>query len=267
MDSAANSIAYYRHDPSGIAESMILLIHGLGEHSGRYTEWIKRFNNTGIGIWSFDLPGHGNSSGKRGVMPFFEQVYDIIDDQFRVMREEYPGVSLFIYGHSLGGNIALGYLLNRKPLIDGAVITSPWILLTESPSPFKAAMSSLFLRIMPEMTLSSGLKTDYLSHDKGVVERYKSDPLVHGLISPRLFSEAEKNAAGLLRSADQIKLPLLLVHGRDDMITSPSGTVEVAEKAPNAILKLWDGGYHELHNEPFKEDHYILIREWIDTIG
>ena len=245
---------------------MILLIHGLGEHAGRYAEWAKRFSDSNIAMRSFDLPGHGLSEGRRGVMPCFDKIFDIIDEVLASMSDEYPGVPLFLYGHSLGGGIVLGYLIKRRPSISGAIVTSPWIKLTNEPPKGKVLLAGIMKKIMPDLTQSSGLDSAHLAHDSGIVVAYDNDPLVHDLISVRLFAEAQKNAEDVLKNAASIDLPLLLVHGRNDMITSSSGTIEVAAAAPKAMLKLWDDSYHELHNEPIKEDHFTFIREWINTI-
>lgn len=266
MGSEELTIKDYRHDAVFAPEAVILLIHGLGEHAGRYNEWAKRFTDSGVSLRLFDLPGHGLSGGKRGVMPEFERIYDIIEGELASMKKENPGVPLFLYGHSLGGAIVLSYLVRRKPEVSGAIVTSPWVKLSMQPSGVKVTLSRFLNKLMPDITLASGLDSNYLSHDTDVIKAYNNDPLVHGLISPRLFCEVEKAASDILNHSASIEMPLLLVHGRDDMITSPSGSIEVASGAAKAILKLWEGGYHELHNEPVKDDHFNFIREWMDTV-
>ena len=246
--------------------AVILLIHGLGEHSARYEEWAARFNNSGIAFRAFDLPGHGQSDGRRGTMPSFPKLYTLIDEIIEGVKEEFPGVPVILYGHSLGGGILLHYLLVKKPDIKGAIITSPWIQLTEAPPKLKLWLASVSGKLVPDMTQASGLKTKYLSHDPQVVLKYENDPLVHDRISAGLFKSMTDAAGEVLENASSITVPLLLTHGRDDMITSPSGTTAVAGAAPNATLKLWDGAYHEVHNDLLKEEHFDLIREWIDTI-
>jgi acylglycerol lipase len=259
-------IRQYTFKASSDPEAVILLVHGLGEHAGRYTGWAKKFNESGIEIRSFDLPGHGLSDGKRGVMPSFDSVFDTIDKQLSVIRTDMPDMPMFIYGHSLGGCIVLDYLIKRRPSLNGAIVTSPWIKLINAPPKVKVAMVKALNHIFPDMTSSSGLNSAHISHDEDVCQAYVNDPLIHDRISLHLFTEAEKAAADILKNSGTIEMPLLLVHGRGDLITSPAGSIEVASSAPSAILKLWDDGYHELHNEPIKEDHFTLIREWIDTL-
>lgn len=258
--------AFYNNDVDGGPRALVLLVHGLGEHAGRYRAWAERFNKAGISFRSFDLPGHGQSAGRRGVMPPLEKVYDMLDRILEGISADLDGVPLFIYGHSLGGGLVLNYLIRRKPEVRGAIVTSPWVRLTEEPPRAKVLLASLAKRLMPNMTQPSGLNINSLSRDREVAGLYRSDPLVHGMISAGLFASMNDAAEETLARASEISCPLLLAHGRDDMITSPSGSVEVAGSAPSAILKLWEGGYHELHNDLIRDEHFDFIIEWIDTL-
>jgi alpha-beta hydrolase superfamily lysophospholipase len=266
IDYPSGKTALYAFDTPEVPAAVILLVHGLGEHSGRYAGWAARFNERGVAVRAFDLPGHGRSDGRRGLIPLPEKVFDTIDTVIGSIATEYPGVPLFLYGHSLGGSIVLNYLVRRKPEITGAIVTSPWILLTETPPKAKVLLASVAKRLMPGIAQASGLKTEYLSRDPEVVALYRKDPLVHAQISAGLYGWITDAAAETLARAAEINVPLLLAHGRNDMITSPAGSVQVAEAAPRATLKLWDEGYHELHNDLLKEEHFEFITGWIDTL-
>ena len=265
-DYPSGKTALYAFDTPEAPAAVVLLVHGLGEHSGRYAGWASRFNERGVAVCAFDLPGHGRSEGRRGVIPFPDKVYDTIDTVIGSIASEYPGVPLFLYGHSLGGIIVLNYLVRRKPAITGAIVTSPWILLTETPPKAKVLLASVAKRLMPGMAQASGLKTEYLSRDPEVVALYRNDPLVHGQISAGLYGWITDAGTETLARAAEINVPLLLAHGRNDMIISPASSVQVAEAAPRATLKLWDGGYHELHNDLLKEEHFEFIIGWINTL-
>ncbi|MCI0523615.1 MAG: lysophospholipase [Bacteroidales bacterium] len=258
--------AFYNNDVESNPKALILLVHGIGEHAGRYRTWAERFNRAGISFRSFDLPGHGQSAGRRGVMPPLEKIYDMFDTVIEGISADIDGVPLFLYGHSLGGGLVLNYIIRRKPSVRGAIVTSPWVRLAEEPPKLKVLLASVAKKLMPGMTQPSGLNINSLSRDREVVALYKSDPLVHGMISAGLFASMTDAAAETLARASEIGCPLLLAHGRDDMITSPSGSVEVAGSAPVATLKLWDGGYHELHNDHLRDEHFDFIIEWIDTL-
>lgn len=259
-------IAVYSHDTRNAPRASILLVHGLGEHSGRYNEWAERFVSEGIAFRAFDLPGHGLSGGKRGVMPDYGRIFLIIENLIEGLGNDFPGVPVFLYGHSLGGGLVLSMLIKNTPPVTGAIVTSPWVRLTEEPPALKVWLAGISKKIIPGLTQKSGLKTKYLSHDPQVVAAYEHDPLVHGLISAGLFSSATEAAEEILKHASEIELPLLLIHGRDDMIASPSGTIEVAGAAPRATLKLWDGAYHEVHNDIMRDEHFDFILEWINTL-
>ncbi len=265
-DYPSGKTALYTFDASEAPVAVILLVHGLGEHSGRYADWAARFNAKGVTIRAFDLPGHGHTDGRRGVIPSPGKVYDTIDTVIRGIRAEFPDVPLFLYGHSLGGGIVLNYLVRRKPMITGAIVTSSWVLVSANPPKAKVLLANVAKRLMPGMTLASGLDTQFLSRDPEAVGAYKNDPLIHGQISVGLYGWITDAAAETMARASEITVPLLLAHGRDDMIMSPAGSMQVAETAPRATLKLWDEGYHELHNDLLKEEHFEFIAEWIDTL-
>jgi alpha-beta hydrolase superfamily lysophospholipase len=265
-DFPSGKTAFYRFDAPGTPKAVILLVHGLGEHSGRYAGWASRFNEKDVSVWAFDLPGHGRTPGRWGVVPSPEKVFDNIDALLGEISSLFPGVPVFLYGHSLGGGIVLNYLVRRKPMLTGAIVSSPWIFLSEAPAAFKVILAKIAGGLMPGMTQPSGLKTEYLSRDPEVVRAYRSDPLVHGQISAGLYLWMTEAAAETLAHAGEIAVPVLIAHGRGDMITSPSGSLKVADAAPRATLKLWDEGYHELHNDHIKEEHFDFIIEWIDTL-
>jgi alpha-beta hydrolase superfamily lysophospholipase len=258
--------AMYNYDAAGTPKAVILLVYGLGEHGGRYRDWAAKFNEKGVSLRTFDLPGHGQSEGRRGVMPPFEVLFDTIDKIKEDISADLPGIPLFIYGHSLGGGIVLDYLIRRKPSLTGAIVTSPWIRLSYEPPKSKQLIATLASKVLPGLRLSSALITEHMSRDLKIVEAYRSDPEIHGMISMGVYGSITNAAKEILNRASEITLPLLLVHGRDDMITSPAATMEVAAIAPKATLKLWDGGYHELHNDLVREDHFDFIIEWIDTL-
>jgi alpha-beta hydrolase superfamily lysophospholipase len=262
----AGATAIYKFDAAGTPKAVILLIHGLGEYAGRYSSWAEMFNEKGITVRAFDLPGHGRSEGRRGVIPSIEKVYETITLILSGLSAEYPGVPLFLYGHSLGGGIVLNYLVRQSPAVTGAIVTSPWIYLSDTPAKSKVLLAKLMKKLMPGLTQSSGLKTEYLSREPDVAGRYSDDPLVHDMISVGLYSDVTDAGAETVSRAAEITVPLLLAHGRDDMLTSPAGSVRVAELAPKATLKLWDGGYHELHNDILREDHFDFIIEWLETL-
>jgi alpha-beta hydrolase superfamily lysophospholipase len=252
--------------PGDKPEAIVILVHGLGEHQGRYREWCERFLEVNRGVVMFDLPGHGMSGGKRGHIASYSRVGKII----RYLRDktgaDYPGIPLILYGHSLGGNIVLDYLLSGTDGFSASVVTSPWIKLAFEPGRLKVLMAKLAGSIAPSVTQPTNLVAEHLSSDPEVAVAYRNDPLVHSVISVALYSSATRAAGRVLRDGNLIRIPLLIMHGTDDKISSPQGSGDLASIVPDATLKLWENGYHELHNEPFSDQVFQFIHSWITEI-
>jgi acylglycerol lipase len=249
--------------PGENTKAVVILVHGLGEHIQRYISWAELFKKEGIGFLGLDLPGHGLSHGRRGNIKSYSLTDEMLDILINTCRKTFPGCPVYIYGHSLGGGIVLDYLLRKKPKIKGAIVTSPWLRLSFEPPRSKVFMASVMKFILPGLVQPSGLNVDHISHDKAVVEKYKNDPLIHGKISVSLFSNAMNAADYSLAHASELTIPILLMHGSDDLITSPRGSIEFSEKTDKVELKIWDGGYHEIHNESFRLDVFDFIMKWI----
>ncbi|MCJ7446754.1 MAG: alpha/beta hydrolase [Bacteroidales bacterium] len=246
--------------------AIIIFVHDLGEHIQRYKTWADLLNRDGIGFTGMDLPGHGRSDGKRGHIQSYSLTDEMIDILHEHVRNTFPGIPVFYYGHSLGGTIVLDYLLRKKPEIKGAIVTSPWLKLSFEPDKFKIALASVMRFILPGLIQPSGLVADHLSHDKEVVDNYIADPLVHDKISVSLFHSTVSAARNSLAHASELEVPLLLMHGSDDMICSPGGSREFAAAAAKAELKIWEGGYHELHDESFKTEVFSFLVNWMNRI-
>ena len=250
--------------PGENTKAVVILVHGLGEHVQRYLYWAGLFKKEGIGFLGVDLPGHGRSNGRKGVINNYSLPSEMIDILLTTCIKTFPGCPVYIYGHSLGGGIVLEYLLRKNPKIKGAIVTSPWLRLSFEPSKSKVLMASIMKYLFPGIVQSSGLNVKHISHDGNVVENYERDPLVHGKISVGLFDGAMTAARYSLEHASELKVPTLLMHGSDDQITSPEGSREFAGKSKMVELKIWEGGYHELHNEPFKDEVFKYIMNWIN---
>jgi alpha-beta hydrolase superfamily lysophospholipase len=251
--------------PGENIRAVMIFVHGLGEHIQRYCTWADLLSRKGIGFTGVDLPGHGRSDGNRGNIKSLAITDEMIDILHDSVNKTFPGIPVFIYGHSLGGGIVLDYLLRKKPEVKGAIVTSPWLKLSFQPDKFKIGLASVMKHIIPGLIQPSGLVVDYISHDREVVNKYIADPLVHDKISVSLFHSAMSAASYSLAHASELKTPLLIMHGSDDMICSPEGSREFASKTPMAELKIWESGYHELHNEPFKQDVFEFMVNWINT--
>lgn len=249
--------------PGENPEGVIVLVHGIGEHVRRYNHWAERFKKENYAFTAIDMPGHGKSDGGRGKVRRYSDIYEMIGVMLKTAGRTFPGVPLYLYGHSLGGGIVLDYTVRFNPAVKAVIATSPWLRLSFEPSKLKMMLATVMKTLLPGLVQSTGLEAIHLSHDESVLDIYNSDPLVHGKISVGFFSGASSSAKYALNHAADLKQPVLIVHGSDDMICSPEGSREFCSKTPRAELKIWDGGYHELHNEPFREDVFRYIVDWI----
>ncbi|MBE0655071.1 MAG: alpha/beta hydrolase [Bacteroidales bacterium] len=243
----------------------ILLIHGLGEHSGRYKHWADLFVKQGYNFLSFDLRGHGKSAGIRGYAKSLEILLDDIDLMLDRAELLFPGSKFVLYGHSMGGNLALNHIIHRNRSVDALIVTSPWLRLVKEPSPVTIAVASVATRLIPQVALPNGLNAEDLSHNQEIVQNYKIDPLNHNKISFRLFHEIYRAGYHALRNVYKINYPFLLMHGTEDKITSPKASENfVMNTSSRTHLKLWDGQYHELHNELIYQEVFDYSFQWLN---
>ena len=253
-------------EPETSPRAVVCLVHGLGEHTGRYAHVAAALNDVGYAVLGFDLRGHGKSEGLRGHTPSYETLMDDIGRLLDEAAQRYPGKAQFIYGHSLGGNLVLNYALRRKPPLAGVVATSSGIRVAKPLPATQLTLAKVMNKLQPTMQMPNGLALDNLARDPEVIRAYKSDPLVHGKISVRLAVEMLQAGEWALAHAAEFPLPLLLVHGSADELTSAAATQEFAGKVRgDCTLKIWDGFYHETHNEPEKAEVLGFMVAWIGS--
>ena len=254
--------AFPSEDPP---KAIICMIHGHGEHIERYEHLAHALNDAGYAMIGFDHRGHGQSAGVRGYIPSYETLLDDIEAFIAEASAYYPNTPYFFYGHSMGGNLVLNYALRRKTACKGIISTSPWLKLAFEPPAIQVFLGKMMNKIYPAFIQTSGLETTDISRDPEVVRAYEEDPLVHDKISASLFVGMYESGLWALEHASEFPLPLFLVHGSADKITSAEASREFAEKAGEKVtLKIWDGFYHETHNEPEKEDVFKELIAWLD---
>ena len=251
--------------PEGRPRAVVCLVHGMGDHSGRYGHVADRLTQAGYALISFDLRGHGKSPGPRGHTPSYEALLSDVNFFLNEVNKNFRELPLFLYGHSLGGNLVLNYVLRRQPKLKGAIVTGPWLRLAFEPPAFKIVLGKITNYIWPSFSQKSGLDTNSLSHDPEVVHAYENDPLVHDHISARMFICIYQAGQWALEHASEFSLPLLLMQGGADKIISVEAGREFAAKVKEkCILKIWDDLYHEIHNEPEKEEVFKFLINWLD---
>ncbi len=241
-----------------------VLVHGFGEHSERYSNSvIPMLMNAGLSVVTYDNIGHGKSGGKRGHCPKYEALLDILEQVVAKAQELDPDLPLFLYGHSMGGNLVLNYVLKRDIKLVGVVATSPYLRLAFQPPKWKMVLGKLMLKMNPSMTLPAGLDPRGISRIPEEVEKYKNDPLVHDKVSPMFSFPIMDAGEWAVQNANQLQVDTLLLHGAADPIIDPEGTKEFHKNSDKTTLELFEGGYHELHNDSCKAEMLQTISDWL----
>jgi alpha-beta hydrolase superfamily lysophospholipase len=252
--------------PSSGARAVVIIVHGFSDHCGRYEALVAALLRHHMAVYGYDLRGHGRSSGQRGHIDHFEDYR--LDTQIFVeyVLNRHPELPLFLFGHSMGGLISLDQALHYPQKLSGVIASAP-LLGTPAVSPVKLWSARLLSRFWPSLSMDAGLNESAISRDEEAVRAYREDPLVHGRGSVRLATELEDAMAETQANAQFLQLPLLIYAGSDDKITSPEyskrfyNKVQFEEK--NIIL--YEGGYHESHNDIHNERVGIEVAQWIEA--
>ena len=249
-------------------KALLALVHGLGEHTGRYLHVGKTMTDAGYALVGIDLRGHGRSGGARGHFPSLTAVIQDIRQFFKYLVQRYPDLPHFLYGHSMGGLLSLAYALQYPNGLKGVIVTGAGLRSSLQEQTVKLAMVKVLSAFLPGISVPSGLLAETISRDPDVVKKYVNDPLVHDKISLGLGKSALQAIDLCFGRAKEFTPPLLIMHGSADKITDPNGSQDFAKLASenntDVTLKLWDGLYHEVHNEPEKAEVLRVMIEWLD---
>jgi alpha-beta hydrolase superfamily lysophospholipase len=244
----------------------IHVIHGLGEHAGRYEALAQTMLTQGFEVWAHDHRGHGRSGGERGVLPHTSA---LIDDAVWVLRHVQAangdGLPCVVLGHSMGGLVAAALVARSTERVDGLVLSSPALALALSWP--QQRLLAFMHRWAPDVTLSNGLHPERLSHDSGVVAAYLNDPWVHSRVSARLIHGMLDHAPGVFSAAAQWRTPTLLMYAGDDALVNPQGSRRLSSLAPASVLQAheFSGLYHEIFNETpaLAAPVWARLNDWI----
>lgn len=248
-------------------KAVVAIVHGLGEHIGRYEHVAKYFVENGFAVIAYDRTGHGKSEGKRGHNTKFHNYLVEIEDMINEANKLHMGKPIFIYGHSMGACLTANYLLKINQDVSGAVLSGGPFKLAFAPPAIKLFAGKILRKIAPGVTLPSELDVTQLSYDKTVIDAYNADPFVHDKISGETAIGMFEASDYALQHASEIKIPLLIMHGKDDGICSVEGSKTIAEATKaNSTLKIWEKMKHEIHNE--KEQNKVLQTavDWINKL-
>ncbi|MEJ8812098.1 lysophospholipase [Variovorax ureilyticus] len=248
----------------GAARAVILVVHGLGEHSGRYAHVAERLNDWGFEVRAVDHHGHGASSGARGGLPTVHRLIDdlalVIDDT----RRTYPALPLVLLGHSLGGLVAASFVARGVRKVDALVLSSP--ALDAGLSAIQKLLVATLSRIAPALRVGNGLDLHYLSHDPVVAKAYRADALCHDRIGARLARFLADEGANVQAVAAHWVVPTLLIYAGDDRLVNPAGSRAFAHAAPPGMISstCYADHYHEIFNERDAGPVFERLRRWLE---
>lgn len=252
--------------PEGAPRAVIALVHGFGEHSGRYMNVVNHLVPRGYAIWSFDHRGHGRSPGRRGFIRSWDEFREDVRLFLEMVRQQERGLPLFLMGHSMGGLIVLEYALHYPEGLQGVIASGP-ALAQVGISPVLLKIAQWLSRIWPAFAMDTGLDATAISRDPAVVAAYQADPLVHSKGTARLGTEMARAMAWTHEHAHQWRLPLLILQGGADRLVPPEGSRRFYERVPIADKEYreYEGGYHEPHNDIHRDQVLQDLERWLEA--
>lgn len=252
-------------EPGTKLRGVVLLVHGLGEHAGRYEELAQRLNSWGFAVRGYDHYGHGESGGVRGGLPSDKRLVEDLADVLGSTRKRMePGTPLILLGHSMGGLVAARLVALDLVRVDGLVLSSP--ALDPGLNVFQKVLLAVLPAIAPDLRVGNGLDPRMISHDPKVVQAYQQDKLVHDRISGRLARFIADGGAATIEAAPQWHVPTLLMYAGQDKLVSPRGSAAFARAAPARVVTThcFEDLYHEIFNERGREPVYARLQQWLD---
>jgi alpha-beta hydrolase superfamily lysophospholipase len=257
---------YWR--PETAPKAVIIIAHGLAEHSGRYAHVADFFVNHNYAVCALDHIGHGKSEGNPGYVERFSDYTKGLECFIKEVKKEFTDVPLFLIGHSMGGAISAAYLCRHQETVKACILSGPAIIPSDMPSKILLFINRIISIFLPKLGMQE-LDSDGVSRDPNEVKKYLDDALVYnGKMSSRLVAELFYSMDYIKENAAKITLPLLILHGGDDRITAPEGSQLLHDLIASEDKKLiiYDGLYHEIFNEPERNDVFNTMLEWLDRL-
>lgn len=265
------TLAQRRWEPSFPYRGTVLIVHGLGEHSGRYEHVASFFAARGWRVVAYDLRGHGRSEGRRGAVRRADDHLNDLAVMIDRVRTEHAATHegehkpLLLLGHSMGGAFAAQCVARALCPIDGLILSSP--ALDPGLTPSQRLQLAIGSALVPWLALSNQLDINALSHDAAVVDAYQRDPLVHDRVTPRLARAIVDAGREVIDAAPQWCVPTLLLWAGADRNVSPAGSARFAARAPQSVVTatVFPNLYHEIFNEPEAPEVLAVLADWLEA--
>jgi len=252
-------------EPEGAPKAAVALVHGVGDHSGRFPWLVEAFASAGYAVSAFDQRGHGRTEGPRVHAASYESLLRDLERHVENTRERFPGIPLFVYGHSFGAAEALCYVLQQRPRIAGVVASSPGLASGVRQPPVKILAGRLLSRLVPRLHIPLGSPMSTLSHDSDWLASTRQDPMFFGTLSARIAMEMMRANQWII-SRPGFPLPLLIMQGTADRYVDPEVNIAFARRMTGDVtLKVWEGLGHELHNELRRDEVLRCALTWLDA--
>jgi len=252
--------------PCKEAKGVVLITHGVAEHSSRYAHVAQSLVEAGYTVVGFDLRGHGKSSGKRNYINSFQEYLNDLQEVLKRTKSSYPELPLFLFGHSMGGAIVTLFAIERNPKVKGLLLSAPSVKISDDISPFLQKVSGLISAILPKLPVVKLASAD-ISKDPKVVEDYDQDPLNYrGGILARTGAEMLNTTKIIGTHANAIQLPVFIMHGSSDKLADVTGSEMLYAKVSSTdkSLKIYKGLYHEILNEPEQDEVKLDMINWLN---
>ena len=252
--------------PSAQVRAVIVIVHGFGEHSGRYAYVGNRLAAAGFAAYAADYRGHGRSDGRRANIERMALIVADLGCFVRFAAERHPGLPVFMIGHSVGGLISLQYATEPETTLHGLVLSAPAVEVMVG-SALQRRLAGVLSALMPDLQVTALDAEHKISRDPEVTRAYREDPLVyHGRIKARTGAEILMTMAGLPARLPRLSLPLLILHGTGDLICDPAGSTMVHNRvsSPDKTVRRYQDLYHEVFNEPERDEVLTDLRHWLE---
>lgn len=256
--------------PADVLKAVIVLTHGHGEYASKYAHVAQALTAGGYAVQAYDVRGHGRSGGPRGHVPRYEALLSDLHVVHEAAGRRFPGRPVFLYGHSLGGQITLSYAIERRPEVVGVIVSAPWLRLTYLPPAWKLTLARGLANLVPGFTQETGLDQAVpMTHDTALLAAYPDQHLAHAKMSARLGVDAMRQGEWLLTQAAELRQPVLVLHGGADGVFKPevSQAFVAQAGAPDKTFKEYPGLYHEIHNEVERAQVFADLLAWLDQHG
>lgn len=253
--------------PSGETKAALAIVHGVAEHSNRYLNLVNGLVEQGYALYAYDQRGHGQSEGQRGYIESWSEYRLDFGSFLDLVRQREPALPLFAYGHSAGALIILDYLLHGSNALAGVVVSASPIDSSKAASPALIATARLLSRIWPTFSLKTPIDPSQLSCDARVVQAYQDDPTVFKVLTVRWGTEYLNTQNWVKEHASGINLPILIIHGGEDMLCAPEGSQNIYDQVSSVdkTLIIYPSYFHEIHNEPGHATVVQDINTWMEA--